>query len=134
MFLFTYGTLRKDEGNHFLLESHSKFIENCVTMDKYILCTQSSLSFPYMIPAFYWPEMESYATQITGDVFYVTKKGITLCDQLEGHPDCYERQKVNVIFQHQIVAIDCYVLTEASFQKLRKEDLVVIISGDWKKK
>lgn len=131
--LFTYGTLRVDEPNSEILKHHSKFQETCITLDKYIMVTQNSKSFPFVFPSSFWPEMEINAVNIVGDLYKVTKTGLGRCDKLEGHPTWYERTPVVVKnIRNEIIQTEMYILTKEAFDELDKTRIIVL-DGDWKK-
>lgn len=130
--LFTYGTLRVDEPNSEIIKFHSKFQETCITIDKYIMISQTSKSFPFIFPTSFWPEMADKAVNVVGDVYNVDDKGVLRCDKLEGHPTWYERTKIKVknITEREF-EVEAYLLTKDSFDYLDK-DRIVFLGGDWK--
>uniref|UniRef100_A0A6C0DWC5 Gamma-glutamylcyclotransferase AIG2-like domain-containing protein n=1 Tax=viral metagenome TaxID=1070528 RepID=A0A6C0DWC5_9ZZZZ len=130
--IFTYGTLRVDEPNSKVLEFNSKFQETCISIDKYIMVTQTSKSFPFIFPLEFWPEMADKAVNIVGDLYNVNELGIKRCDKLEGHPTWYERTKIKVKnITGRLFEVEAYLLTKESFEQLNKDD-IVILNGDWK--
>jgi gamma-glutamylcyclotransferase (GGCT)/AIG2-like uncharacterized protein YtfP len=130
--LFTYGTLRVDEPNAEILKFHSKFQETCTSLNKYIMVTQKSKSYPFVFPAEFWPEMEENSVHIVGDVYNIDDIGIKRCDKLEGHPTFYERTKIEVKnINGHIFEVEIYLLTKESFNDLNK-DKIIILGGDWK--
>jgi gamma-glutamylcyclotransferase (GGCT)/AIG2-like uncharacterized protein YtfP len=130
--LFTYGTLRVDEPNAEILKYHSKFQETCITINKYIMITQKSKSYPFIFPAEFWPEMEASAVHVVGDVYLVDKTCIQRCDKLEGHPTLYERTKIEVKnITGRLFEVEAYLLTKDSFDSLAK-DKILFLGGDWK--
>ena len=130
--LFTYGTLRVDEPNAEILKFHSKFQETCISLNKYIMVTQKSKSYPFVFPAEFWPEMEASAVYIVGDVYNIDDIGIKRCDKLEGHPTFYERTKIEVKnINGHIFEVEIYLLTKESFNDLNK-DKILFLNGDWK--
>ena len=130
--LFTYGTLRVDEPNAEILKHHSEFQETCITLDKYIMVTQKSKSYPFIFPAEFWPEMENNAVNIIGDVYNIDDTALQRCDKLEGHPIFYERTRIKVKnINGHLFDVDAYLLTKESFESLNK-DKIIILTGDWK--
>jgi gamma-glutamylcyclotransferase (GGCT)/AIG2-like uncharacterized protein YtfP len=130
--LFTYGTLRVNEPNAEILKFHSKFQETCITLDKYIMVTQKSKSYPFIFPAEFWPEMENNAVNIIGDVYNIDDTALQRCDKLEGHPIFYERTTIKVKNINDLLFdVDAYLLTKESFESLNK-DKIIILTGDWK--
>ena len=130
--LFTYGTLRVDEPNSEILNSHSKFQETCISVNKYIMVTQTSKSFPFIFPLEFWPEMVDKAVNIVGDLYNVDELGIKRCDKLEGHPIWYKRTKIEVKnITGRLSEVEAYLLTKESFEQLNKDN-IIILNGDWK--
>jgi gamma-glutamylcyclotransferase (GGCT)/AIG2-like uncharacterized protein YtfP len=130
--LFTYGTLRVDEPNTEILKYHSVFRETCITINKYLMITQRSKSFPFIFPSSFWPEMEKYALNIIGDVYDVDELGIARCDKLEGHPTWYNRSVISVKnSKGEISQVYGYLLTRDAFNELNK-DKIIFLNGDWK--
>ena len=130
--LFTYGTLRVDEPNAEILKFHSKFQETCITVNKYIMVTQKSKSYPFIFSADFWPEMGNKAVNIVGDVYNIDNSGLERCDKLEGHPIFYERTTIKVKnINGLLFDVDAYLLTKESFEYLNK-DKIIILTGDWK--
>ena len=90
-YVFVYGTLRKGFRNHYLLSS-SKFIGYGMTKDKYSLYADG---IPYVVKI---PN-----TQIKGEVYEVDKNTLDVLDDLEGHPDFYRRELVDVIVNRKTI-------------------------------
>jgi gamma-glutamylaminecyclotransferase len=131
--LFTYGTLRVDEPNSEILKHNSKFQETCITVEKYIMVTQNSKSFPFVFPISFWPEMEHKAVNVVGDLYSVNKTSIGRCDKLEGHPICYKRTPIIIKnITGQIIQTEMYLLTKEYFEELDKTR-IIILGGDWKR-
>ena len=86
--VFVYGTLRKGRGNYGLLE-RSIFVGSAVTVRKYAMYVSG---IPYVT------ELERETT-IVGEVYEVDEFTLDRLDQLEGHPDFYERRKIKVFLE-----------------------------------
>jgi gamma-glutamylaminecyclotransferase len=84
--LFVYGTLKKGYPNHHLLQE-SRFIDEAVTKKKYALYNSG---IPFLIKY----ESISY---IHGEVYEIDDNIIKKVDALEGHPDWYKREKIEVV-------------------------------------
>lgn len=84
-FVFVYGTLRKGSGNHSLLKS-ARFVGKGRTRKRYTLYADS---VPYAVKG------EAVA-QIRGEVYEVGDDTLKKIDELERHPDWYERELVAV--------------------------------------
>lgn len=129
--LFTYGTLRVGQYNAPLIQDTGIYKETVKTAKAFIMVTSSLDSFPYLIDPEHWPEMRDMAVQITGDIYCVNSKGISMCDYLEGHPTWYCRTNIDVINNNNVkYTAQAYILTQASFNSLIRTSLK-ILKGDW---
>lgn len=130
--LFTYGTLRRGESNSHILNTNSKYLKTVRTLNKFIMVTTEDAFFPYLILPEYWPEMQDKAVQVTGDIYSVNQAGITMCDELEGHPTWYIRTSIQTITNTaEVNTVQAYILTRESWDTMSKDNLI-IINGDWK--
>jgi gamma-glutamylcyclotransferase (GGCT)/AIG2-like uncharacterized protein YtfP len=129
--LFTYGTLRVGQYNAPLIQDTGIYKETVKSVKSFIMVTSSLDSFPYLIDPDHWPEMRNMAVQITGDIYSVNSKGISMCDYLEGHPTWYCRTNIDVINSNNMkYTAQAYILTQASFNSLTQASLK-ILKGDW---
>ena len=132
MNLFTYGTLRVGESNASILDKHGAYKATVKTVDKYIMVTELSHCFPYLISCQHWPEMSHVAVHIVGDMYELTPNGLAHCDKLEGHPTWYVRSTIDVIDDNgNVYTVEAYILSQKSVQSLVKEEITVL-NGDWK--
>ena len=83
--VFVYGTLKEGHGNNVLL-SFSERLGTGITEDKYIMY---ELGIPYVSKSF-------KLTRISGEVYRVKLDTLEALDLLEGHPNWYKREKVEV--------------------------------------
>jgi len=86
--LFVYGTLRRGQGNHRLLDS-SKFIGNAKTKFRYALYGSG---VPFL-------SRSRAISQVIGEVYSVDDTTLKRLDQLEGHPDVYKREQDEVVLE-----------------------------------
>ncbi|XP_022184617.2 putative gamma-glutamylcyclotransferase CG2811 [Nilaparvata lugens] len=95
--VFVYGTLKKGEPNHFLLEDsangYSKFLFSAQTKSKYPLVIGPPYSIPYMI------DLNSTGFNVRGEVYEVDDNMLEVLDGLEEHPVVYKRRKEDVIYK-----------------------------------
>ena len=85
--VFTYGTLKKGFHNHHYLQQ-STFIGSGKTQNKYALYINGGL--PFVV-------RDQSVSLIYGEVYRVDDSVLAVLDQLEGHPDWYCREKVNIV-------------------------------------
>jgi len=129
--LFTYGTLRVGQYNAPLIQDTGIYKEAVKTAKAFIMVTSSLDSFPYLIDPEHWSEMRHMAVQITGDIYSVNSKGMSMCDCLEGHPTWYCRTDIDVINTNNVkYTAQAYILTQGSFNSLIRNSLT-ILKGDW---
>ena len=84
--LFTYGTLRKGFSNSHLLDG-AKYVGTAKTLEKYSLY-ESGIPFVFK---------DQSVSHIFGELYRVDELTLTIIDRLEGHPECYRREKVQVV-------------------------------------
>ncbi|MGA2226610.1 MAG: gamma-glutamylcyclotransferase family protein [Syntrophobacteraceae bacterium] len=85
---FVYGTLRKGQGNHYLLD-RSKFLGNAKTKMRYALYGSG---VPFL-------SRTRAISQVIGEVYSIDDATLKRLDQLEGHPDAYKREQAEVVLQ-----------------------------------
>lgn len=86
--VFVYGTLKQGLWNHSYL-NEAEFIDKAKTTNKYALYVDR---IPYVVKN----EAVSY---IFGEVYKVDDQIFSHLDQLEGHPDFYTREEIEVKLQ-----------------------------------
>lgn len=84
--VFVYGTLRRGYVNHPRLRG-AQDLGPARTSQAYALYLDD---FPYLLE-------EQAVKAITGELYAVSAAGLALLDQLEEHPDWYERRRRPVI-------------------------------------
>jgi len=84
MIIFVYGTLKKNKGNHLLLET-SKFLKEITTSPKYILYIISGL-----------PVLALGKDKVKGELYEIDEIVLSKLDMLEGHPSLYVRKNINI--------------------------------------
>ena len=129
--LFAYGTLRKGEGNANILHEQGVYKETVATVEPFLMVVSKFNVFPYLISPNMWPEKEDQSTYIIGDIYDVLPKGMLACDELEGHPEWYERQTTQVVnTKGRVYDAEVYVLTQDSWDRINRDSLH-ILDGNW---
>ena len=85
-YLFVYGTLMKGFSNHYLLEG-AEWVETAKTLEKYSLYESG-------IPFVFKGEEVSH---IYGELYRVDELTLKIVDRLEGHPEWYQREEIQII-------------------------------------
>lgn len=85
-YLFVYGTLMKDFGNHLLLRG-AEFVDRGSTENEYKLV---ATGIPFMLE-----EESSY--NVAGEIYKIDEDTLRSVDALEGHPRVYERKIIKVV-------------------------------------
>lgn len=89
-----YGTLKEGFGNHHLI-SESTFISEAETIDFYPLIDRG---LPYLIPDI----GQGYNVHL--ELYEVDSKTLAAVDRLEGHPNFYRREKIEVLdYEYNII-------------------------------
>ena len=86
--VFVYGTLKKGFSNHRLLAS-SELLGKARTVKKYAMY---STGVPIVVK-------EEAVSAIFGELYRVDEVTLTYLDSLEGHPDWYRREEVEVLVE-----------------------------------
>lgn len=85
-YVFVYGTLMSGLSNNRLLR-RSELIDTATTEDELVLVASS---LPFLLEK----KGKSY---VSGEIYRVTEDALYNIDQLEGHPDWYERKMIEVV-------------------------------------
>jgi gamma-glutamylaminecyclotransferase len=114
-----YGTLRKDESNHFYLDNEgAKFIADGI-IKGYTM---------YNLGRF--PGIKIGKNQLICELYEVDDKVLADLDRLEGHPTFYTRTSTEFFdIQNNVYKAQTYVFN----RDLTNSPYPVIESGDWKK-
>ena len=125
--LFVYGTLKRDYSNHALLAA-AHFVGEAATIEEYGFYlgpdehAQEEPEIPFLLAN---PKTGDAAVQVRGELWKVDSFTLTQLDELEGHPDWYQRKKINVCHASgESVSAFAYLLPEVP-----KGLLQSIISG-----
>ena len=82
--VFVYGTLQKEFGNHRVMQrAGGEFIGKARTFNKYPLVVEG---LPYLL------DSRGDGENVEGEIYEVPDEGFSDLDQLEGHPNFYERR------------------------------------------
>jgi gamma-glutamylcyclotransferase (GGCT)/AIG2-like uncharacterized protein YtfP len=111
--VFVYGTLRRGYVNHHLLQG-ARYLGPASSQRAYALYLGD---FPYLV--------ESQAVcAVVGELYGVSPAGLRLLDQLEEHPDWYERRLAPIIdSQGQARQAWVYFFPQAQGRLLASGDL-----------
>ena len=125
--LFVYGTLKRDYSNHALLAA-AHFVSESATIEEYGFYlgpdehAPEEPGIPFLLAN---PKTGDAAVQVRGELWEVDSFTLTQLDELEGHPDWYQRKKIAVcLTSEESVSAFTYLLPEAP-----KGLLQPIISG-----
>ncbi len=83
--VFVYGTLQRNFSNHRYL-AESKFLGTARTQEKYALYSDG---LPFLV-------LNEPVSQIQGELYEVDDITLDLLDDIEGHPDWYRREQVEI--------------------------------------
>ncbi|MFP7296604.1 gamma-glutamylcyclotransferase [Neobacillus niacini] len=121
-FVFVYGTLRKHERNHFLLEGAELVAEQAWTNGKLF---DTSYGYPAL--------QESSNDVVYGELYLVTEEQLRRLDELEGYSvdgsdNLYNRKKQVIYYNRGKSQAYVYIIADHNLQMLK----TLIHSGDWK--
>jgi len=108
MKLFVYGTLRKGLSNHHFI-SESECIGAGKTVEKFSLYL-SQIGLPMVAKA---PQLY----QIHGEIYEVSDAKLAQLDLLEGHPNWYKREQIDVEIDGKIHTCWMYFIVNAPSSK-----------------
>ena len=111
-FLFVYGTLKKDEGNHHVLGENPKFICEGIVKGHAI---HEGPGFPYAVI--------NSDYQVKGELYEI--ENLKYTDQLEGYPHHYDRHLVRVDVG-EYYAYDAWM-----YISRRIHNTPIITTGEW---
>lgn len=84
--LFVYGTLKRSFHNHYLLEK-AEYLGTGYTRSKYAMYKSG---IPFVIKT-------EQVSNIHGELYQIDENTLKQLDRLEGHPDWYCREKVEIV-------------------------------------
>ena len=87
MFIFAYGSLKKNFKFHYYLEN-SEFISTGVTKNKYAMYEYYDAGFPYL--------SKEEIFNVKGEIYKIDKKTLKELDKLEGYPTFYDRELIDI--------------------------------------
>ena len=104
MLVFVYGTLKKGQGNNFMLNGE-EFIGKAATTES---LNMASIGVPVVMRLFV-DNMRKMAEPVIGEVYNISKKLLKILDQLEGHPDLYKRTAIKVRLLESQKVVKAYI-------------------------
>ncbi|XP_071942372.1 putative gamma-glutamylcyclotransferase CG2811 [Antedon mediterranea] len=94
MLSFVYGTLKRGQPNHHLLQNPSngkgKYLGTAKTYEKWPLVVGSRHNIPYIL------DCPGKGHNVMGEVFEIDNTMLAALDRLEGHPIYYQRTDIKV--------------------------------------
>lgn len=106
--VFVYGTLKRGQPNHHLIENvengKALFIGEGKTVVKYPLIIASRCNIPFLLP------VEGTGEIIHGEMFDVDEPMLKRLDALEGHPAWYKREEIPIAYSNGFSKCWCYML------------------------
>jgi len=114
--LFVYGTLKRGQYNHSVLEAHCTLLEELTLPRKGIMFHADA--FPVLC-------MDEPLTPIMGEIYDCPREILARTDRLEGYPDLYDRHQL-AIPPYGLVYV--YVQNKTDCDSYKK----IIPDGNWK--
>ena len=104
MYIFVYGTLKEGYHNHYLLEN-AEFICEAITKEKYPMVNIEG-DFPYLL------NKQGQGHNIQGEVYRIDDAILVMLDVLEGYPEHYTRESIEVLSKGITLKALVYFLNE----------------------
>ena len=127
--VFVYGTLKRGEPNHSLIEpgsasGQSLLIGTGITQNKFPLVVAGIYNIPYLLDAV------GKGNLISGEIYSVDQQGLDSLDILEGAPKHYQRRREDIIIQ------ECLLSTTTETEHFKPATIVncwVYVCGNFRK-
>lgn len=113
-YVFVYGTLKSAYYNHNIL-GDAEFIACASTKDKYPMVNIEKY-FPYLI------NDKGHGHHVKGEIYRVNVSKLQDLDILEGYPDLYTREEIQVVSSGIELSAIVYFVKEA----INYEDLLLL--------
>lgn len=107
-----YGTLKKGNGNYKHYLSDSTFVGHGKTKDKYPLLIEG---LPYLV------NDKGFGHNVKVDVFRVSDGVLANLDRLEGHPNWYRRERIDIIVKDKTYSCWVYLTNRPHHGKVLHE-------------
>lgn len=126
-YLFAYGTLMSNHGNNTLLKK-SKFVGRAESVEKYeMYISKYGGAIPFV-------RKDKQTSIILGELWEINSECLKRLDALEGHPDWYNRESIDVKVNNVIVKAFIYFNQHVDDQNEGSNPMVVIETGDFNDK
>jgi len=110
--LFVYGTLKSNKWNNHILEG-AKFIGKARTLDAYPMVVDG---LPYLLDA------QGQGLNVIGECYAIYQQAMwTRLDMLEGHPNWYRRQVIDITVANRGITAWAYFLLNPDPRLLKLE-------------
>ena len=121
--MFVYGTLMRGQINHELLAG-AEFVGEGVTSKAFGFYAgpdrgADADELPQIPYAYEQPASADAAVQVQGEVWAVDAATLAALDQLEGHPDWYQRKSVRVLISEKDIETFMYIILGKAPEGLR---------------
>ena len=121
--MFVYGTLMRGQINHELLAG-AEFVGEGVTCRAFGFYAgpdrgADAHELPQIPYAYEQPASGEAAVQVQGEVWAVDAATLAALDQLEGHPDWYQRKSVRVLISEKDIETFMYIIPGMAPEGLR---------------
>lgn len=107
--IFLYGTLKTNKSNNRLLNKNCRFISIANTkLGDFVLYTEL---YPYMVRK----ENDTNNSPdmiVHGELWEIDKHTLSILDTLEGHPDYYKREVIEIVCKGEILKVYSYIYPE----------------------
>lgn len=95
LLIFVYGTLKFNQPNHYWLTNPENGIARAISSGKtakeYPMLIATRYNIPFLL------KVPGVGNQINGEIYAINEPMLAKLDELEGHPEFYLREKINII-------------------------------------
>jgi gamma-glutamylcyclotransferase (GGCT)/AIG2-like uncharacterized protein YtfP len=135
-YIFVYGSLRKNMINHGVLDAlYASYIGIYKTVNNYYMIGLKSKAYPYILEESVNNDL--VINPVYGEVYTISDEGLEYLDRLEGHPNNYIRENIDVINNISSLNTYMYILkNKEMIDSIRvnfNKRFIAVPDNDWKK-
>lgn len=118
-------------GNHRLLQGESVYQGKAYTKERYVMLNLGGI--PGVVFSADVPEVGAYP--IIGEVYKVSPRALASMDRLEGHPNCYRRTTIQVMYDSDWKdeeVVSAYIWNFSRLVRRSNSQINHVPTGNWR--